>query len=225
MCSWSDSGDRSNMKKYTCGPTTQSPRRGIRSPGTSTFTTHADPIRALTGKHPIRPTSSRFRRSRRLEPGRRSTYPLKILFRQTEPPHPSQFGIGFVPLGFTAPLVGLRHVGFLDQQPKCPFAVTNVIAYRRFRDRVARHLRQDAAINPTRRMALLARGLPVRLQNAVDEPCDRSQPRPGSLAVCANRRKRTVHCLAHEPAVDPKLPGDTLDRADPEFILAAQLLE
>src|SRR3954465_14095364 len=87
MCSWSDSGDPSNMKKYTCGPTTQSPRRGIRSPGTSTFTTHADHIRALTGKHPIRPTSSRFRRSRRLEPGRRSTYPLKILFRQTEPPH------------------------------------------------------------------------------------------------------------------------------------------
>jgi putative transposase len=62
------------------------PRRGLRSPGTSTFTTHADHIRALTGKHPIRPTSPRFRRSRRLEPGRPSTYPLKILFRQTEPP-------------------------------------------------------------------------------------------------------------------------------------------
>src|SRR5687767_1310158 len=50
-------------------------------------TTPADPIRALTGKHPIRPTSPRFRRSRRLEPGRRSTYQPKILFRQTEPPH------------------------------------------------------------------------------------------------------------------------------------------
>src|SRR4051812_46366646 len=50
-------------------------------------TTHADHIRALTGKHPIRPTSPRCRRPRRLEPGRRSTYPLKILFRQTEPPH------------------------------------------------------------------------------------------------------------------------------------------
>ena len=86
MCSWSDSGDPSNMKKYTCGPTTQSPRRGIRSPVTSAFTIHADHIRALTGKHPIRPTSPRFRRSRQLEPGRRSTYPLKILFRQTEPP-------------------------------------------------------------------------------------------------------------------------------------------
>jgi hypothetical protein len=42
----------------------------------------------LTGKHPIRPTSPRFRRSRRLELGRRSTYPPKILFRQTEPPQP-----------------------------------------------------------------------------------------------------------------------------------------
>ena len=35
----------------------------LRSPGTSTFTTPADHIRALTGKHPIRPTSPRFRRS------------------------------------------------------------------------------------------------------------------------------------------------------------------
>jgi hypothetical protein len=136
-----------------------------------------------------------------------------------------QFGIGFVPLGFAAPLVGLRHVGFLDQQPKRAFAVVNVIAYRRLRDPMARHLRQDAAIDPTRRMSLLARSLPVRLQNAVDEPFDRSQHRPGSMAVCANRRKRAVHRLAHEPAVDTKLPGDTLDRADPEFILTSQLLE
>jgi hypothetical protein len=140
---------------------------------------------------------------------------------------PGQVGVGFVPvhLGFTAPAVGLRHVDFLDQQPKRPFPVVNVIAYRRFRDRVARYLRQDAAINPTRRMPLLARSLPVRLQNAVDEPCDRCQHRLGSLAVCANRRKRAVHRLTHEPAVNTKLPGDTLDRADPEFILATQLLE
>jgi hypothetical protein len=39
--------------------------------------------------HPIRPTSPRFRRSRRLEPGRRSTYQPKNLFRQTEPPQRS----------------------------------------------------------------------------------------------------------------------------------------
>ena len=98
---------------------------------------------------------------------------------------PAQFGVGFVPvhLGFTAPAVGLRHVDFLDQQPKRPFPVVNVIADRRFRDRVARHLRQDPMINPPRCMPLLARSLPVRLQNAVDEPFDRSQHRPGSLAV------------------------------------------
>ena len=52
-------------------------------------TTPADLIPALTGKHPIRPTSPRFRRSRQPEPGRRSTYPPKNLFRQAEPPHPS----------------------------------------------------------------------------------------------------------------------------------------
>ena len=41
--------------------------------------------------------SPRFRRSRRLEPGSSSTYPLKILFRQSEPPHRSAFisHIGF----------------------------------------------------------------------------------------------------------------------------------
>jgi hypothetical protein len=38
-----------------------------------------------------------------------------------------QFGIGFVPvhLGFAAPLVGLRHVGFLDQQPKRALSIAN----------------------------------------------------------------------------------------------------
>jgi putative transposase len=48
---------------------------------------HSSLIRALTGKHPIRPTSPRFRRSRQPEPGRRSTYQPKYLFRQAEPPH------------------------------------------------------------------------------------------------------------------------------------------
>ena len=43
--------------------------------GISASTIAADHIRALTGKHPIRPTSPRFRRSRQPEPGRRSTYP------------------------------------------------------------------------------------------------------------------------------------------------------
>jgi hypothetical protein len=40
---------------------------------------------------------------------------------------PGQVGVGFVPvhLGFTAPAVGLRHVGLPDQQPKCPLPVVN----------------------------------------------------------------------------------------------------
>ena len=98
---------------------------------------------------------------------------------------PGQIGVGFVPvhLGFTAPGVGLRHVGLPDQQPKRPLPVVNVIAHRQLRDRVARHFRQDPVINPTRRMSLLARSLPVRLQNAVDEPFDRSQHRLGPLTV------------------------------------------
>lgn len=61
------------------------PRRGIRSPVTSAFTTPAGYIPALASKNPIRPTSPRFRRSRQPEPGRRSTYPPKNLFRQAEP--------------------------------------------------------------------------------------------------------------------------------------------
>ena len=101
----------------------------------------------------------------------------------------------------------------------------NVIAHRRLRDRVARHFRQDPVINPTRRMSLLARSLPVRLQNAVDEPFDRSQHRLGPLTVRPISRNRTDHRLTHEPAVDTKLPGDALDRADPEFVFATQLLE
>ena len=81
-----DFGDPSSMRRCIRGPMILWPRRGLRSPITSAFTTHADRIPALTGKHLIRPTSPRFRRSRQPEPGRRSTYPPKNLFRQAEPP-------------------------------------------------------------------------------------------------------------------------------------------
>jgi hypothetical protein len=90
---------------------------------------------------------------------------------------------------------------------------------------MGRHLRQDPVINPTRRMPLLARSLPVRLQNAVNELFDRSQHRFGPLTVCAIGRQRTVHRLTHKPPVDTELAGNPLDRADPEFVLATQLLE
>ena len=46
-------------------------------------TTRADRIRALTGRRRIEPTSTGCRRSRRPEPGRRSTYKPENLFRQT----------------------------------------------------------------------------------------------------------------------------------------------
>jgi hypothetical protein len=45
------------------------------------------------------------------------------------------------------------------------------------------------------------------------------------LTVRPISRNRTDHRLTHEPAVDTKLPGDALDRADPEFVFATQLLE
>src|SRR5215213_10071546 len=43
------------------------------------------PIRALTGGHPIRPTSSRCRSLRQPNPGRAPLSEPKTLFRQTEP--------------------------------------------------------------------------------------------------------------------------------------------
>src|SRR4051794_37563868 len=54
--------------------TTRSPRPAPRSAGISASTIPADRIRASTGRRRIEPTSPGCRRSRRLEPGRGSTY-------------------------------------------------------------------------------------------------------------------------------------------------------
>src|ERR1700720_1336819 len=67
-------GGRSNTRRYISGPTTRWPRPGLPSADTSASTTAEDHIRALTGRRPIRPTSPRCRMSRRLNPGRSSTY-------------------------------------------------------------------------------------------------------------------------------------------------------
>src|ERR1700716_1551827 len=67
-------GGRSNTRRYISGPTTRCPRPGLPSADTSASTTAEDHIRALTGRRPIRPTSPRCRMSRRLNPGRSSTY-------------------------------------------------------------------------------------------------------------------------------------------------------
>src|SRR5690349_5976574 len=70
----SGSGDRSSTRRSTSELTTRSPRPAPRSAGISASTTPADRIRALTGRRRIEPTSPGCRRSRRLEPGRGSTY-------------------------------------------------------------------------------------------------------------------------------------------------------
>src|ERR1700675_263731 len=67
-------GGRSNTRRYISEPTTRCPRPGLPSADTSASTTAEDDIRALTGRRPIRPTSPRCRMSRRLNPGRSSTY-------------------------------------------------------------------------------------------------------------------------------------------------------
>src|SRR6202045_4572034 len=67
-------GGRSNTRRYISEPTTRCPRPGLPSADTSASTTAEDHIRALTGRRPIRPTSPRCRMSRRLNPGRSSTY-------------------------------------------------------------------------------------------------------------------------------------------------------
>ena len=55
-------------------PTTASARRAHRSAATSTSTIAADRIRALTARHPIKPTSTRCPSAWQPNPGRGSTY-------------------------------------------------------------------------------------------------------------------------------------------------------
>jgi putative transposase len=69
----SGSGDPSNTRRCISKPTTVSPRHAPRSADIWHFTMARGLIRALTGGRPIRPTSTRCRSSRRLDPGRRST--------------------------------------------------------------------------------------------------------------------------------------------------------
>src|SRR5690242_6958226 len=70
----SGSGDRSSTRRSTLKLTTRSLRPAPRSAGISASTIPADRTRALTGRRRIEPISPGCRRSRRLEPGRGSTY-------------------------------------------------------------------------------------------------------------------------------------------------------
>ncbi len=60
----SGSGDPSNTRRSTCAPMTRYPTPAPRSVATSASTTPEDPIRALTGGRPIKPTSTGYRKSR-----------------------------------------------------------------------------------------------------------------------------------------------------------------
>ena len=59
-CSSSGCGAASNTRRCTCGPTTASARPALRSAATWTSTTAADRTRALTARHPIKPTSTQL---------------------------------------------------------------------------------------------------------------------------------------------------------------------
>src|SRR5664280_236600 len=59
---------------FVCTPTTASARPALRSAATCTSTTAGDHIRALTARHPIKPTSRRCPAAWQPNPGRRSTY-------------------------------------------------------------------------------------------------------------------------------------------------------
>src|SRR4051794_17601481 len=74
MSSSSGCGAASNTRRCTCGPTTASARRAVRSAAISTSTIAAARTRALTAPHPIKPTSPRCPSAWQPNPGRGSTY-------------------------------------------------------------------------------------------------------------------------------------------------------
>src|SRR5471032_1762473 len=74
MSSSSDCGAASNMRRCICTPTTALARPALRSAATCTSTTAGGHIRALTARHPIKPTSRRCPSAWQPNPGRRSTY-------------------------------------------------------------------------------------------------------------------------------------------------------
>ena len=67
-------GAASNTRRCICGPMTASARPALRLVATWTSITAGDRIRALTARHPIKPTSPRCQSAWQPNPGRRSTY-------------------------------------------------------------------------------------------------------------------------------------------------------
>ncbi len=80
-------------------------------------------------------------------------------------------------------------------------------------------------VDAPRRMSLLARRPPIRLQHLVDESCDRLQLWLGPRRVMTPRRQRTGNRLPHHAAVHTELGRDTGNRADAKLMLLTKLLE
>src|SRR5712691_7398156 len=119
-----------------------------------------------------------------------------------------QVDVRFVPihLRLVAPGVLLRHEGLgYDAQPQRSLALPHVPTYRRLGDRRARPLTGNPHPDAMRRMALLARRLPISFQNLVDEPSYWADRRPRSLLGGQPHRDRTLDRLAHHPSVDAEL--------------------
>ena len=94
-----------------------------------------------------------------------------------------------------------------------------MVAHRRLSDRGVREFRQDATIQPTRGMPLLAQRLAIRGQNLINERHERAQLRLGAFGVVVLRRHGIDQRLAHHPPVNAKLRGNPRYRADTKFML------
>jgi hypothetical protein len=128
---------------------------------------------------------------------------------------------GLIPvdLGFLSPTVTLRHKRLPPHQTHLAFALAHMVAHRRLGDRGVREFRQNATIQPTRGMPLLARRLTIRGQNLINERHQRAQLRLGTCWVVVLRRQSIDQRLPHHPPVNAKLRSHSRYRADPKFML------
>ena len=142
-------------------------------------------------------------------------------------PIAGEIGHSLVPvdLSLRAPGVGLWHEGRAGLRAEHPPPLADMVAHRRFRDRVPRQLGQDPPMDPPRRVALLARRRRIRREDRIDERSNRPHHRLAAWAIATKRRQCALHRLAHHPAMNAELPRHTLHRADAELVLTAQLLE
>jgi hypothetical protein len=125
-----------------------------------------------------------------------------------------QLDVRFVPihLCLVAPGVLLWHERLGDDaQPQRPLALPHIPTHRRLGDRIARPLSGNPHPDAMRRMALLARRLPIGFQNLINERGYWADRRPRSLLDWQPHRDRTLDGLAHHPSMHAKLachPGN-----------------